>query len=286
MPVAPTPVAPNMPPALSMPAAPNMPDVPDPNPADVWDRIALWWAERIGEGNDFQLRLIMPATDRLLEPRPGMRVLDACCGNGNYARRLGRAGCDVLAFDASPNFVAEARRRSTPADGRIEYRACDATDAPAMLALAPAAAFDAAVCSMAVMDLPTLDPLLRAVRALLAPGGRFVFSVSHPCFNSNRARMTAELVNEGGRVEQVHGVHVTAYARETVDPSSGILNQPEPHLTFHRPLHVLFGRAFAAGFVVDGFEEPSYPPGVGAKSAFSWAKRPDIPPACVVRLRA
>ena len=97
--------------------------------------------------------------------------------------------------------------------------------------------------------------------------------------------MTAELVNEGGRVAQVHGVHVTEYARESVDLSSGILDQPEPHPMYHRPLNVLFARAFAAGFVVDGFEEPSYPPGVGARSAFSWAKRPDIPPACVVRVR-
>jgi SAM-dependent methyltransferase len=272
----------------------------DPNPAAVWDRIAPWWAEQIGEGNDFQRRLIMPATDRLLAPRPGLRILDVCCGNGNYARRLGRLGCRVLAVDASANFLAEARRRTTAADGAVEYRLCDATDESALLALggdgpsgdgspeggSSAVAFDAAVCSMAVMDLPTIDPLLRAVRQLLVPGGPFVFSVSHPCFNSNGSRMTAELINEGGRTEQVFGVHVTAYAGETTDLSAGILNQPEPHYSYHRPLAVLLGRCFAAGFVVDGFEEPAFPPGVGAKSAFAWAKRPKIPPACVVRVRA
>ena len=260
--------------------------MPDPEPTEIWDRIAPWWADQIGEGNDFQLRLIMPATDRLLGPRPGLRVLDACCGNGNYARRLGRAGCRVLGFDASENFVAEARRRTTPEDGDVAYHVCDATDAAAMLALGDAGSFDAVVCSMAVMDLPAIDPLFRAARALLGPGGPLVFSVSHPCFNSNGARMTAELVNERGQVAQVYGVSVTRYAAETTDLSSGILSQPEPHYTYHRPLNVLFARAFAAGFVVDGFEEPAYPPGVGAKSAFSWAKRPDIPPAVVVRLRA
>lgn len=254
-------------------------------PADIWDRLAPWWAEQIGEGNDFQLRLIMPATDRLLEPAAGQRVLDVACGNGNYARRLGRAGCRVLAVDASANFLADARRRTTAADGDLTYLPCDATDQAALLALGDPGSFDAAVCSMAVMDLPTIDPLLAAVRRLLRPGGRFVFSVPHPCFNSNRARMTAELVNEGGRVEQVFGVHVTGYAAETTDLSAGILNQPEPHYTYHRPLSALLGRCFAAGFVADGFEEPSYPPGVGVKSAFSWAKRPNIPPAVVVRVR-
>ena len=67
--------------------------------------------------------------------------------------------------------------------------------------------------------------------------------------------------------------------------SCGIINQPEPHYLFHRPMHVLLGSCFAAGFVVDGMEEPAFPPGMNAKSAFSWAKRPQIPPAMVVRVR-
>ncbi|HEX8913508.1 MAG TPA: class I SAM-dependent methyltransferase [Humisphaera sp.] len=258
---------------------------PPARPHEIWDRIAPWWAEAIGEGNDFQLRLIMPTTDRLLEPRPGLRVLDVCCGNGNYARRLGRAGCRVLAVDASENFLADARRRTTAADGDVAYARCDATDEAALLALGEAGSFDAVVCSMAVMDLPTVAPLFRAARRLLGPAGRFVYSVSHPCFNSNGSRMTAELVNEGGRTAQVFGVHITRYLRETTDLASGILNQPEPHYTFHRPIHVLVREAVSAGLSIDAMEEPAFPPESGAKSAFSWAKRPDVPPALVVRMR-
>ena len=259
--------------------------MPD-QPPDIWDRIAPWWTEQIGEGNDFQLRLIMPATDRLLRPAAGMRVLDVACGNGNYSRRLGRAGCRVVAFDGSGNFIADAQRRTTAADGDIRYLRCDATDEQAMLtAIGDAEPFDAAVCSMAVMDFDPIDPLLRVLRKVLKPGGHFVYSISHPCFNSNGSRMTAELINEGGRTEQVFGVHVTQYIEPTTDFAAGILNQPEPHYSYHRSLTTLFAAAFAAGFAVDGFEEPAFPPGVGAKSAFSWAKRPKIPPACVVRLR-
>lgn len=258
--------------------------MPD-NPTDIWNRIAPWWAEQIGEGNDFQLKLIMPATDRLLDLKPGMRVLDVACGNGNYARRLGRAGCSVLAIDAAENFLLDAARRTSADDGDITYRCCDATDEVSLQLLAEPASFDAAVCSMAVMDFPTIDPLLRALQVLLKPGGRFVFSISHPCFNSNGSRMTAELINEAGRTEQIFGVHITRYLQETTDLSSGILNQPEPHYSYHRPLQTLLASCFAAGFVVDGFEEPAFPPGTGAKSAFAWAKRSDIPPAVVIRLR-
>jgi hypothetical protein len=135
------------------------------------------------------------------------------------------------------------------------------------------------------MDMPTIDPLLRAVRELLTPTtGRFVFSLSHPCFNSNRVRMTAELINEGGDVRQEYGVRVTEYIEPSADLSSGILNQPEPHYMFHRPLGDVFTSCFRAGFVVTGFEEPSFPKDAGAKNAFAWAKRPAIPPAVVVRV--
>jgi SAM-dependent methyltransferase len=250
---------------------------------DTWERIAGWWDAAIGEGNDFQRELIMPATDRLLGLRPGDVVLDIACGNGNYARRMGRAGAKVLAFDGAETFIRQAASRTTSADGDIEYRALDATDENALCSLG-AARFDAAVCSMALMDLPTITPLLLALRRLLKPGGRFVFSLPHPCFSSSQSRMTAELSQADGQPSQVYGVQVTDYLRPTAALSSGIINQPEPHYLFHRPISLLLGDCFKAGFVMDGMEEPAFSPDKNARSAFSWAKRPQIPPAMVVRL--
>jgi hypothetical protein len=42
---------------------------------------------------------------------------------------------------------------------------------------------------------------------------------------------------------------------------------------------------FEAGFVVDGFDEPTFPPDPRLRSPFSWARRHEIPPVIVVRLR-
>ena len=259
----------------------------EPTNADcraVWQRIARWWDSAIGEGNEFQQQLIMPATDRLLGLEAGQVVLDIACGNGNYARRMGRLGATVVACDGAPEFIACARERHTQADGNVTYAVVDATNDSALLLLGEGR-FDAAVCSMAMMDLPTLAPLLSAARRLLKPGGRFVFSVSHPCFTPFGSKLTAELVQDGGKLSQQFGVHVSEYLEPVADFSVGIINQPEPHVLFHRPLHNLLGDCFAAGFVVDALEEPAFAPGSAAKSAFAWAKRPQIPPALVVRLR-
>jgi very-short-patch-repair endonuclease/2-polyprenyl-3-methyl-5-hydroxy-6-metoxy-1,4-benzoquinol methylase len=252
---------------------------------EIWNAIATYWDEKVGEGNDFQKQLVMPATDRLMDVRPGQVVLDACCGNGNYSRRLGRRGAKVIAFDGASAFIEIARQKTTKADGDIAYHVADATDQKAVESLATAGSIDAAVCSFALMDLPAIDPLLKAVASLLKPGGRFVWSVGHPAFHTNESEMTARQDHGQGEPTQTFGVNVTRYLSDWPHPSRGILGQPRPHWIYHRSMSTLLHECFKAGFVVDGMEEPSFPPDTRARSPFSWARRPEIPPALIVRLR-
>jgi SAM-dependent methyltransferase len=254
----------------------------------VWNEIADHWDAAIGEGNDFQKTLIIPATDRLLSPAPGERILDACCGNGNYARRLSRNGCEVLAFDGSSRFVELARARPAQPPGSVSYHVADACDPEELARLLPAACVDKAVSSMAVMDLPTLEPLMTAVRRALRPGGVFVVSVGHPSFHSNEPLKTAfqsDGGEDGGEPSQSFGCLVTRYLTDWPHPSRGLLDQPKPHMMYHRSLASLLAPCLAAGFVVDGLEEPAFPPDTRLRSPFTWARRPEIPPALVLRLR-
>ena len=82
----------------------------------------------------------------------------------------------------------------------IEYHVIDATDYAALLSLG-AGRFDAAVCTMAIMDIASLEPLVSALAQLLRRPGRFVFSVVHPCFNSGRVSLLAEeTADQSGRL--------------------------------------------------------------------------------------
>ncbi len=254
-------------------------------PLDIWNKIAGHWDEQVGEGNDFQKQLVMPATTVLLDPKEGERVLDACCGNGNYARRLGRLGCDVVAFDGAPIFIERARSRTNASDGSIRYEVVDACDGNAIVAIAPQASFDAAVCSFAVMDLPTISPMFKAVKTLLKPTGRFVFSLGHPAFHTNESQMIARQNHGEGEPTQSFGVEVIRYASDWPHRSRGLLNQPEAHWIYHRSISTLLRECFAAGFVVDGMEEPTFEPDTRARSPFAWARRTEIPPAMVIRVR-
>jgi len=248
----------------------------------VWNRLANFWDARIKEGNTFQQKLIMPTTDAMLGDVERKRILDACCGNGHYARRLAGRGAEAVAFDGAQAFIDCAIAR-TPA-GNVAYHVIDATDEPGLRALGENT-FDAIVCSMALMDVPDLNPFFSACDALLKSHGVVIFSVCHPCFNSLRLKHTAALVDDGhGRLQQTFGVEVTHYKTPLAELSEGIINQPEPHPMFHRSISDLLRPAFAHGFVVDAMEEPAFEFNKSA-NPFSWEKRPEIPPALVVRLK-
>jgi hypothetical protein len=138
---------------------------------------------------------------------------------------------------------------------------------------------------MAMMDMPKIDPLLRASRRLLADGGRFVFAVQHPAFNSNAVALCSETAAlPDGREETRWSVHVSDYLLVPPGKATGMVGEPEPHWSFHRPLHELFGACFSAGFVIDGLEEPGFARRDEPLRSASWRNLVGIPPVLVVRL--
>lgn len=148
-----------------------------------WDNVADWYDKLVGEdGSDYHKEVILPAAMRLLAPRAGERLLDVCCGQGVFVRRL--LECEpahVLGIDASKRLIEAARARG-PRDKRLRYLVHDVT-APGDFA---DGSFDAASCLMAVQDVPDLPALCRLLAAALRPGGRAVLIMNHPCFRIPR----------------------------------------------------------------------------------------------------
>ena len=263
------------------------PDFPDYNgqTVEVWDRIAGWWDDKIGDGNYFQDYLIEPSSERLLALQPGEQVLDIACGAGRFTRRMAALGAVITAIDHSERFIKRARKRTTDHADKIEYRVLDATDTSALMTLGEKR-FDAAVCTMGLMDMSSIEPLISTLPKLLKPGGRFVFSVTHPVFNSGTSRLMAEQYDRDGEISTRYGVTITDYARPYVHMGIGIVGQPEPQHYFHRPTSLLFNTCFKYGFVLDGMEEPPFPEDFQGKSKLplSFYNMPTIPPVLVARM--
>jgi 2-polyprenyl-3-methyl-5-hydroxy-6-metoxy-1,4-benzoquinol methylase len=251
---------------------------------DAWNTNASFWDRRMGDGNDFFEQLVWPSVARLFCPREGEQILDVACGNGVTCRRLARAGAKVLGVDFSEEMIRHAKERH--GDGDVDYRVVDATN-PEALRVLGSGSFDGALCNMALMDVADSRALMAGVRSLLKPNGRFVFSVLHPCFNNPATVQVGELEDRQGAIVTTYSVKVSRYLTPYTQVGMAMHDQPVPHPYFHRPLEVLLGEAFDAGFVLDGLEERSFPGDNTAGTApLSWNGRfSEIPPVLIGRLR-
>jgi 2-polyprenyl-3-methyl-5-hydroxy-6-metoxy-1,4-benzoquinol methylase len=250
----------------------------------AWERKAAFWDERMGDGNEFHHALVGPTVEGLLKVGAGETVLDVACGNGVFARRLADLGTHVVACDFAETFIQRAIDRER-ADGNqrdIDYRVVDATNERALLQLGEHR-FDAAVCNMSLMDMVAVDPLFRALPALLKPGGRFVLTVMHPCFNQPGSRFIIEETTAGAPA--AYALRVTNYLRNEPAEGVGMVGEPAPHYSFHRPLSDLLNAAFNAGLVMDGVAEPAFGDQSAGHKPFSWENYPAIPPVFAARFR-
>lgn len=252
---------------------------------EIWERNAAYWDETIGDGDDLHRQLVLPAVEGLLRPAAEERMLDIACGNGALARHLAALGVHVVACDFAETFVARAQSRpAVEVSGSVEYRVVDATHEAELLDLGERT-YDAAVCNMALMDMVAIEPLFWSLSRLLKPGGRFVFSITHPCFNHAASHFASEesIDAEGRRTD--HSLRLRDYLAIGPARSAGSGGLPEPQYTFHRPLSDILNSAFNAGLVMDGVAEPAFSPDSTDAGGSAWSKLPGIPPVFAARFR-
>ncbi len=247
-----------------------------------WERLADWWDDTIGDGNRTQDELVEPNQMDLLDLRPGERVLDIACGAGRFARRMAAAGAEVIAFDQSANFITRARQRAQGAPGAMTFQALNAADADSVLKMGEGT-FDAAVCTMAIMDMPEIEPMAAWLPRMVKPGGRFVFSVAHPVFNSGHATLVAERRLDDGT--QQYAIRMDNYLDFKVTEGEGIRGQPVKHFYFERPLSLVLNTFFAHGLVMDRILEVGFDPPEEPDSRLHWGNLRGIPQVLLARLR-
>jgi SAM-dependent methyltransferase len=98
------------------------------------------------------------------------RVLDLGCAFGFATRLLRRAGYEAVGVDASPAYIARARR----ADPAGEYLLADATQTGL-----PAASFDGVIFLDVLEHLPDERAAIAEIARVLKPGGALAVSVPH-----------------------------------------------------------------------------------------------------------
>lgn len=145
------------------------------------DVIKLWNSADpaiFGDEGDFAHRhLLNPAIFQLLGEIRGRHILDAGCGQGYLSRMLARLGARVTGVEPTPVFFDYLVAREDAEPLGITYLQRDLSDFDRF-----ESAFDAVIANMVLIDIPDYESAMRNCVTALKPGGTFIVSLGHPCF--------------------------------------------------------------------------------------------------------
>lgn len=210
----------------------------------AYDAIAEWYDESI-RADSLLHDLALPAVWELMGDVADRYVCDLACGQGVVARRLAAQGATVVGVDVSTKLLTIAQGYEDAAPLGIGYKQDDAQG----LATLPAALFDGVVCNMALMDIPDMAATFRAVRRVLRPAGWFVFSITHPCFQTPKSGWVEESDGTVSRVVGVYGVEGLWRSGN----SAGVRGRVG---AYHRTLGAYVNALYDAGLVLERMREP------------------------------
>lgn len=212
----------------------------------TYDDIADWYDEALRSGplGRFQDLAISRVLD-LAGEVDGRRICDLACGQGILSRRLAGLGAVVIGVDISEGMLDLARRYERDEPRGVDYVCGDARSLPEF----PEEAFDGLVCNLALMDIPDLDATLRTISRVLRPGGRFVFSITHPCFPTPSLGWTSRV--DGDLEPEIPNYFAEGFWRR-INPE-GVRGRVGSH---HRTLSTYVNALARAGLKIERLDEP------------------------------
>lgn len=159
----------------------------------LWEQNAGRWTNQVRSGADlFRDVFNNPLFLEFAGDLSGQSVLDIGCGEGTNTRLFARRGARMTGIDICPAFIDAARREEAERPLGIDYHVGSFTD----LRCLDARAFDAAISTMAMMDGPDFRKAAHEIYRVLRTGGKFHFSVTHPCFVRRHSRWLTGPDNE------------------------------------------------------------------------------------------
>lgn len=126
-----------------------------------------------------------------LRPTASDRILELACGTGIVTRQLARAmpqGATLVATDLN-DAMLEVARTTVGDDFRVGFQRADACSLPFA-----DHSFDALACQYGVMFFPDKVRAMREAKRVLAPGGRYLFSVWDSLEHNPMSRVAHEIV--------------------------------------------------------------------------------------------
>ena len=200
-----------------------------------WSDVPQEVVKKMGDLGDFGRQyLLNPVFFQLLGDVNGMRILDAGCGQEYLSRLLAKKGAVVTGIEPAGGLIAYAQKRENEEKLGITYVKEDLSSWKP-----EPGRFDIVLSNMVFMDIPNYKSAIHNCIYSLKANGKFIFSISHPCF-----------FEEGSKEwKEKRYVAIKEYFKEfTVKPTYGY--------SFHRTLSTYINYVINEGCIIKELVEP------------------------------
>jgi ubiquinone/menaquinone biosynthesis C-methylase UbiE len=215
-----------------------------------WGAVATWYEGMVADDNSYQAKVIAPNLSRLMDLRPGEKVLDLACGTGFFtgifARQVGPK--NVVGVDLGQQLISIAKKNNP----EIDFRVSSADD----LSFFPANHFDKIALVLAIQNIGEVRTMLAEINRVLKPGGLVYIVMNHPAFRVPKRSGWGFDQTTGQQYRRIDGY--LRESKEEIDMKPGSAKTETPDrvtVSFHRPIQYYTKLFAATGFAITRLEE-------------------------------
>jgi ubiquinone/menaquinone biosynthesis C-methylase UbiE len=238
-----------------------------------WGEVDAWYDAHLKEEDTYHTRVILPNILRLIDPKPGITILDIACGQGFFAKHLLQKGAAVIGVDISKELIARAKLHAP--EGTFFVSPAD------NLSMIPHESVDRVLISLAIQNIEHAAGVIQEVARVLKKGGTLTIVMNHPAFRIPKKSSWEYDEKSAIQYRRIEGY--LSESKTTISMHPGQEHSPET-VSFHRPLQWYVKTITNHGLLIDRLEEwTSHKTSVGKRAKAENRARKEFPLFLAIR---
>jgi len=227
-----------------------------------WGGVADWYDDLLTkEKTNYQKDLVLPNLTRLMDTKPGEKILDLACGQGFFSFEFAKSGAEVVGVDIASELIKIASLQATSSKLEAVFKVAPADK----LDFIQSGTIDKIAIVLAIQNIENLDGVFKECARVLksgglgspklssdSVGGKLFLVMNHPAFRIPKQSSWAWDETQKNQYRRIDGY--MSESREKIDMHPGV-KVKDYTVSFHRPLQVYFKALAKHGLAVSRLEE-------------------------------
>ncbi len=242
-----------------------------PGTPTSWGPVDAWYDDHLAGEDTYHQKVILPNLLRLVDPKPGMTILDVACGQGFFAKEFLKKGAHVTGIDISAELIARAKVNAPT--GTFH------TSPASELGIVTNASIDHATITLAIQNIKDAEKVFSEVARTLRVGGSFTIVMNHPAFRIPKMSSWGWDEKAGIQYRRLDSYLSESHTDIDMHPGKKASGEDSAQtISFHRPLQWYVKALTKNGLLIDRLEEwTSHKESVGKRAKAENKARKEFP---------